>query len=105
VDLLGGTGPRRNAPEEEVLESEREAGRRRAEAMCGRSLRGLYRRARQWEHGFGSAAGVGRLPRSARPDLGRRAWQEDADGPLGPTRSGLVAGARFELSRCARDMG
>jgi hypothetical protein len=38
-------------------------------------------------------------------DLGRRAWQEDADGPLGPTRRGLAAGARFELSRCARGMG
>jgi hypothetical protein len=45
------------------------------------------------------------LPRSACTDLGRRAWQVDADGPLGLARRGLAAGARFEMSRCARVMG
>jgi hypothetical protein len=45
------------------------------------------------------------LPRSAAADLGRRAWQVDADRPLGPTRRGLAAGAGFEMSWCVRGMG
>jgi hypothetical protein len=97
--LLGGTGSRPKALEEGWCSGT--AGRQRAEASHGRSVRGLYRRARQLERTASGALQCG----LATSECARRPWQARLAGGAddGPPGNAQLVVRRCKDGTCSKD--